>query len=214
MYPMRVPGTGKELKFLDQNYRQTATANILTLATSKDHQANPTTAVAAKVHLLNAIAEGSDANQRIGRQVTWKSILIRMHLAQNAAFSIANGGIIRMFLIYDAANNGSSTDIARTDLLSTITTNEWVITAPNLLDNRGRFRVIMDKIFTLDGLGGKGSMLNFKKFRRLNLPSLYKDNNAALSSIMVGSLWLMFLTTIQTDLPTGALSVRLRFADD
>lgn len=159
--------------------------------------------------LLNGLGEGASPVQRIGRQVIMKSILLQFALGFVATYK----GAIRVMMVYDSANNGATPTAAtlHTSLLA-----DTSIVSPNNLDNRERYRVLMDKRFTVDA-GVKSSIVLFKKFKRLNLPVQYKADDATSAGINVGALWLLVLNAgpvaTVTHLPDQYWYSRIRYWD-
>jgi len=198
-----------ELKYNDVSAANTvsgaAVNTFITLAGAGgwDPAANPP---GVTTLLLNGIQEGSDNTHRVGRTLVMKSVLIRFMIRQTTTTPALNqNGTVRMLLIYDAMNNGGAAPAI------TVPLAENSLASLNLLDNRSRFRVLLDKYFTMDD--GKGTIVNYKKFKRLNLPTIYKATGGDIGDINVGSL----LLYIQSDLvvaPFAQLRTRVRYRDE
>lgn len=160
--------------------------------------------------LLNGTATGTDFTNRIGRKVCWKSFLITgLIQVQDAA---VDANLWRIMVVYDSQPNGALPAI--TDVLTQATA-----TAPMNLNNRDRFRVLMDKMGTLgyynaaSGLADKTSTM-IRKYKRINLETIYDGTTAAIADIQSGSIFLLTIGTNANGLGSQCwIHVRMRFVD-
>lgn len=114
------PVRGGELKFKDLNVTLNPVANSTTFSLPI---------------LLNGLIPGSGASERIGRKVTWKSLLIRY--SHGLAVTSTGGAPLRILVIYDKQANAAAPFI--TDVLLADNFN-----SPNNLSNRDRFVTLFD----------------------------------------------------------------------
>lgn len=183
-----VAGTGAEKKYLDT---KTTNAAINVLAA-----ANPI--------LLNGVAQGTDATERVGRKVTWESILCRMRLGLNA--TTPTNSAYRIMLVVDKQAN------AAVPAMSDILQDTAYLTSPNNMANRARFVTLWDKKGDLTTSGD--AIIIEELFLRKKFQTVYSGTAATIGSIASGALYLC----IFGDAAANGLAVsgytRLRFSDD
>lgn len=115
-----------------------------------------------RFYMLNNMQEGVSSYQRVGRKINMKSILIRMAVVDLPALVLpanADVVVVRLALVYDGQSNGGFPSQA--DLFAGIIasggTPTYHILAPVNLNNRDRFLVLKDKIWTFP-VANTGSM--------------------------------------------------------
>lgn len=155
-----------ELKFTDVGAVVTLTAASTAFSTG---------------NLLNGIVPGSGADQRIGRKIIMKSLMLRWFVTLGA--TSAQGSPIRILIIHDKQANAVAPAV--TDILLT---NEFL--SVNNLSNRDRFTVLLDKI-----TAPIGTQNNFciggKKFKRFSLETIFNAGAAGtIGDITSGSVYL------------------------
>lgn len=179
-----------ELKFVD------TTNALVTLGAG-------TLAVGA---LCNGIVPGSGANNRIGRKIVMKSVLIRWSVALQA--TTVGGGSVRMMLVYDKQANATAPAV--TDVLVQNT-----FTSPNNLSNRDRFVVLWDEVTDSISINNNYS-ISGKFYKKLNLETMYNAGTAGtIGDITSGSLYVLIgnnggFTTAQ---PQITYETRVRYLD-
>ena len=92
------------------------------------------------VTLLNGVATGTDFTDRIGRKIVMRSLYLRGTLSPVDGITLDN--MCRVLIVYDMQSNGAAPAI--TDVLKSATS-----IAQLNMNNRDRFRVIMDKQFAV-----------------------------------------------------------------
>jgi len=169
-------------------------------------------AVAGATVLLNGVAQGSDYTNRIGRKTVMKSILFRANIYPKVDTASPVGATIRIMLVYDKQTNGALAAV--TDILNAATYLQ-----PTNLNNRDRFKILMDKFVTTNAnttaggnqtVAGGGTRL-VKKYIRCEHDVIFGGTGATVGDIQSGSL---FMVTISSS-ATYALdyNVRTRFID-
>jgi hypothetical protein len=184
---------------------------------------------------LNAMVQGSDFNERIGRQINMRKFVQKMWIQQN---DFAHAGIVRIMLVYDLQTNAAVFQIG--DLLQLQATSLKIHALQNL-DNRDRFKILYDKQYhfekgvfadsgdhsaartTYEILGGSNRTHRFiKHFKKFRLPVVYNSTNAgSIGDIQTGSLHLVVLSNIKTGDTHGApqnpvdffTQIRVRYYD-
>jgi len=150
---------------------------------------------AADITLINGCATGTDFTDRIGRKIIMKNLLIRAEFAPNTAVNNNIGEQVRFLVVYDMQTNGAAP--VTTDLLKSVATN-----APNNLNNRDRFRVLVDKYYAFPGVTYTAAAITngspvskvLKIYKRFNLETIYSGTTNAVGSIQTGALWVFCLS--------------------
>lgn len=188
------PVLGGELKFIDTSITFSLPFSATTFITP------------GGTNLLNGLARGTQMNQRVGRKVTMKSLLIRGTF-QIAATSTGNAPC-RVMVVYDRQTN--TTAPAITDVLLS---DEFL--SQNNLSNRERFSTICDYITKPVG-GGSNLQEAFTIFKKLDNPIMFNDGNAGtVGDISMGSIYMLVSQAggIATANPTLTVKTRIRFTD-
>lgn len=178
---------------------------------------------------INAISNGPEIYQRVGRKVYMKSVAIKGFVI-NAATSIQDLG--RIFLIYDSQSNGAFPSVA--DVISDF--NSAGVTTSGTssinLNNRQRFQIIRDHHITLPAVTNTAGVLtngpSFNDTTRYSfeinwfiklkgLEAIYNQlapgGGPDITEIASGSLFLMFVST-QADATYNFIGqTRLRYYD-
>jgi len=199
-----VPGMRTEKKVID--------TNSFTLAVE-----NATGSPA----LINGCIAGSQNFQRIGRKVNMKSLQIRGVLYP--ADLTTNAELTRMIVVYDKQANGAAPTFANVVSSQNIAgTVSSLATDMINLDNRDRFEIIRDKVFSF-GFGDATSgfapcpgSFEINEFIRLaDRPVIFNAGTAGtVGDIQSGSLYIFWIST-QANATGSTLqaSYRLRFID-
>lgn len=159
------------------------------------------------VTLLNGLTVGSGATDRVGREVLLRSI--ELHLVATVTLTTGIDQTHRYMLVYDRQSNGT---------LATIANIITAIGIPNVrnLDNRHRFKVLMDKRIHLDASGQGNSQQVIEFYRHLRHPMQFNSsNNGDEGDITSGSLLLVTIGSIAAGGTAGSClySTRVRFTD-
>lgn len=174
---------------------------------------NPAAAGTAGVlsSLLNPCAQGTDANQHIGRQTTTNSIYWNWHA--NMAATSVGGASLRLVIVYDKEAEGAAPTIAsgaQTDIF-----NADNINAKMNLNNRDRFIVLVDEL--VECIGTAGPQVQHRKgYRKVQLPQVFNAvSTATITAINTGSIYAVVWQDggITTAGPTTVLDTRVRFTD-
>lgn len=185
------PSKGGELKFCD-----TGLSTAITFGSS----------AWSTPQLVNAIAQGTDASNRIGRKIILKSLLIRYAIKLGSTSTF--GSQVRILVVYDKQANATAPAI--TDIL---TLDEYF--APNNLSNRDRFVTIFDH--TTEAISaGSNAQVGDTLYKRINLETIYNSGtDAAIGSIASGSVYLMFAQAGGLLTANGNINgrIRLRYTD-
>lgn len=139
-----------------------------------------------------------------------KSVQIRGMVRPNAN---ATSCVCRVMFVYDTQPNGALATIA--DIFQAATGDSMLN-----LNNRDRFKVLMDKQITMGFYNTTASssvadrtVTNIKKYKKLNLDTIYDGTTAAIGDVQSGALLLVTLGTLAGSVWELLATVRVRFAD-
>lgn len=165
------------------------------------------------VTLINGVATGTDFTDRVGRKIVMKSVFVRGIVFPDDVITL--NSLARIMLVYDMQANGAAPII--TDILKSATA------VANLnLNNRDRFKILMDKEFAVaktdntatQAVSGSPTCHRFKKYTRLNHEVLFNGTTAAVGSIATGALYLVTIgTQAAGDAASVTIATRIRFED-
>jgi len=178
-------------------------------------QANYTLDTTADIVLINGVATGTDFTQRIGRKINCCSVQLRgaIHVTNDGAQSNLDSMMCRIMIVEDSQSNGSAPAI--TDIL----TATGDPTAFNNLNNRERFKVHYDKMFTIPPYNtniatqNTNALPTINMYKKIWIPVIFEGTAASIGSIASGSLWLVTLSDNSGDQWRLSASVRVRFYD-
>lgn len=160
------------------------------------------------LNLVNGLARGNDWNQRIGRQVTFKSVQINFKVQYTQGESAPQTENVRLIVFLTKTIDGTAP--VGTDVVN----NDNVIADRNL-DNRRQYVILKDYKFSLTSLGREAFNLTY--YKRLSLKTQYNNGDTGLvGDIDYGAIYFMFIsdqTAISGFQPTILWSSRVRFID-
>lgn len=185
------PSSGPEKKFIDVSSPSTPSTALPTFSSGV---------------LLNGLATGTSASDRIGRKIIMKSIFLRY--AYQLQSTTTGGSPLRILVVYDKQANGAApaiTDILLTDNFS----------SNNNLSNRDRFVTLMDHMTDVVSVGNNYSVQGTVS-RALNLETVYNDLlTNGITAIASGSIYCFIAQTggALTAAPALTGRFRIRYTD-
>jgi len=165
-----VPGRRGELKYVDTAFQD----NVPDVG---------------KLVLMNGLAPGTGASERIGKKVVIKNCLIRMVLGvpTNTGATPLNG-FVRIMMVADKQANAAAPTVA--SILQAVSA-----IAPINMDNRDRFVVLYDYQTTIDQLGSRAGVA-VKKYKTLNITTAYNAGvSGTIADIITNSVYLLYIYT-------------------
>lgn len=170
--------------------------------------------VTGSVIPVNLSATGTDYTERIGRKTTNVSIQMRglIHPTSTSAVS----GLARVLCIYDAQVNGVTPSIS--DILIS-----GSAISPMNLNNRDRFKIIFDWVRPISSYNdinsglthqGGNDVHSIKKFKKINLPTIWDGTTAAIGSCQTGAIYMVFIGTTASGTYSCVWTSRVRFVDN
>lgn len=164
--------------------------------------------------LLNGLAPGTGASQRIGKKCHFRSLLLRYNLGANAAGATAFQGFVRVMIFLDTQTNATAPTVAQ--LLETVTAS-----SPMNMDNRDRFKVLYDQGVPISQAPTSSSDCRFMKiYKKLNVTTIFNNGTAGtVADITSGSIYLLSICeqagagAAPTTTPRYDFISRLRYDD-
>lgn len=176
-----------ELNFIDINFASAAmtTTNAL--------------------QVLNTCTQGDDATNRTGRKISVKSIFLRGYVT--CPSTSTTGGIVRIKIVWDSQANGSAP--SATDIF--VTDNAI---AANNLNNRERFKTLMEETLPVSVATGGPAVAYFERYIDVNMETIFNSGNAGtVADIQTGSIYLLHAYDgVATTAPNMRYYVRTRFS--
>lgn len=172
---------------------------------------------AGGVVLLNGCARGDDIGERDGRQITLRSVDIRMELQPIGTATSPHA--IRIIVFVDKQANGTAPTPA--NVLTLTGSAEATVSAQNL-EYRNRFWILSDKVYTF-GCEYGGAAVGVEKlvatrfWRSLNIKTTFNSGTAGtVADIATNSLYLLAISDTATAAQEPFLQFysRVRFTDD
>lgn len=172
--------------------------------------------------LLNGIGIGNDYDNRIGRQVHFKSIQMKLMLhPYDSTYLAYEGFSIRILVVLDKQSNGALP--ALTDVMSLGLTILNPVSLTNL-NTRNRFQVLVDEVMDMplcsisnNMYGGYTNYPILDLYRPLSITTTYSGSTSAISDIATNSIVLFAFG--EKSAPADSIgirlggSVRLRYTD-
>lgn len=159
------------------------------------------------VQLLNGISRGDEISERNGREVTMRSIQFDARVTVTSGTGVDQ--FHRVIIVYDNQTNAAALTAAQ--VLSVVN-----VTAPRNLENRRRFRIMMDKKIQLNASGEPGAQRLMRFYRRLRHPITFNSGDAAtVADITTGSMYVVVIGTEAAGATAGTIggSCRIRYQD-
>lgn len=181
--------------------------------------------IAGGMTLLHLPVLGSDYNQRIGRKTLVKSIYIRGRVAITnfiiqppGVSTIIPTGQARLIVFIDKQPNGAVPLIG--DLLNTAEPGSQLN-----LNNRDRFQIITDKIYSFDASLTNGTsyaffnqtQYNIKIYKKVSIETIFNGTNGGtIADINSGAIYMCWVGNANTQGggQTAIVSTRCRYVDD
>ncbi len=201
--------TNVELKFLDVDWDEAA--------------ANQSAGVISNTSSLVFIGQGVTESTRIGRKAVIKNIGWRGQLQLNgtdASATIQIAQTVRLMLVQDTQCNGAAPTV--TGVGGVLASANYQ--AFNNLVNKGRFRVLMDKVVTLNPQAGAGNgtandtssvQENFTWFKACDIPIEYSGvtDPSVIADIRTNNIFGILINSGTGSVVQMDSKLRFRFAD-
>lgn len=219
-----------ELKAIDTNIGLQMTGRVTTVNATGIPDGVDAINAGWQLQLLNGSIQGTTLYQRIGQKIVMNKLFMRLLISSTCAGAQNNNaGMTRAMIVYDAQANGTA--FSGTTLANAVLKTSAFVTSPQNLDNRERFRVLLDKtyysgvqVFGATGIEGVTSDRlenNCKKWKgSLKLDTMYNAGNAGtIGDIQSGALYLLVGTSVTNSVAANTITqcasgyCRVRFYD-
>jgi len=162
--------------------------------------------------LLNGLQVGTGPNQRIGRQVAIRSLLI--DYSCQIPGSSPSLGSVRVMVYIDRQCNGSIPATLANSILET----DPLHLSPRGLDSRRRYKILYDKLHDLSGINTAGqpsieSAKWFYKFRKPLECNYNAGNVGNATDIVTNAIWFVMFFSIASGAQAYAFN-RIRYTDN
>jgi len=191
-----------------------------------------------QLQLLNGVAQGTTLYTRIGQKIVMMTLVLKLTLstiANGAVAQVNNPGQVRIMVIYDAQAN--ATALTGATLSTALLKDNTSICSPQSLDNRERFKVLLDKYvqvgmfdFSATGLYGSTAAVPSTTDKACHYRGKYKaglkldevfngTSGGTIGDIQTGALYLLVGNSISNSIAanTAVLGIagysRVRFYD-
>lgn len=148
----------------------------------------------ASINIVNAMVQGSDIDEREGRKIRMKSLMVKLHITNEADLPLYSD-LMRVLVIYDKQANKAAPAIG--DLLDATT-----IQANKNINNRDRFTVLGDDVIRLDQSAQRTALTAgqhhwyYERFFSLgDRETTYADAAAGVGSVTTGALYVVYFGT-------------------
>lgn len=162
--------------------------------------------------LLNAVAVGTDYNNRIGRRINIETLNIKVFGFINTGINANPGDFYRVMVIYDKQSKGTTPSVG--DILQTPD-----FSSPLNLNNRDRFLSLYNNTHSINAYNTMaGSIINGDPkptideiYIDTSLETTYSGPNAIIGNITSGAIYLLTLTANSSI--NQVFNSRIRFTD-
>lgn len=160
---------------------------------------------AGSINLLNGMTQGDGPNNRTGTSIKMKSYEIKYGLQNNAT---AINTQCRVLLVLDKQSNGAAPVL--TDILQTNSPY-----SPRNLNNRKRFKILMDKRYSLSTAGPNNTNdSTYMKNVETHVQFFSTSNLGTIADISSNALYLVHCSDQATNFPTINYYCRVRYLDN
>lgn len=177
-----------------------------------DTPISATVSQTASLTLLNGMQNGNTATTRIGSKIDIKSLQMRMDMS-SVLSNVTLGSEIRLVILQDKQTNGA----APPNLASIMTSADYL--GMRNLDNRKRYKFLLDKTFVITPTGTEGQEQFYTKYLKWNrrpIQTEYNSTNAGtVADITTNSLYVLLVGDQVSASYTPGLNglFRIRFTD-
>ncbi len=189
---MKIKGRlNTELKFLDVSAAASAVA---------------VTSISANALQITELVQGLDEDERIGRQIKLKSVMVQVNLTIHA--TPATGGTTRVRVMMVQLWNAAGTRPTSGNFMNDVTD----IQSFNNLDQSRQYRILFNRIIVLDLV--KRPEVSFKIYRKMNTRVSYVAPTANAAGNGPGYIGLWIFDDETSNHATFDVKSRIRYIDN
>jgi hypothetical protein len=165
---------------------------------------NETLSNTPAIYYASLLAQGTDADQRVGMSIKLQHISIRLNAYIGTLTTVCQ---CRIAIVRDLENQGA--DPGWDDVFDS---NYSKSIAPPQEINEKRFSILFDEAFVIQPLSFQG----ITKFVEIphNGHIRYRTNGITSASAAEGALYMLLWTSATSNFPTVNFGLRMRFTDD
>jgi len=168
--------------------------------------------------LLNGLGPGTGASERIGMKASFRSIEFRV---DSYAGTTGVDCSIRCLIFIDRQSNGADPGPSSAAIIAALL-NSGEVRSPRNLANRNRFKILLDKAWTISAVTKDNANKCYKKYARFSKPIVTEYNTGTagtVADIATNAIFAIFVSTVDPAAnPTNKPSVypyfRLRYQDN
>jgi len=164
------------------------------------------------VTLLNGLVQGSDASNRVGNKVVFKSMYYQFGIQEDLSAlgtMQENADTVLVSIVYDRQPNGALPTYATIFKVAGNNSDPYALPDPNYKD---RFVILSQETFCISS-GGPNGVAGQRRFQTLNLPTKFNNTTAAITSIVSGSILLCAVAQSATSDVRLVGNIRLNYED-
>lgn len=172
---------------------------------------NDTAIVVGAVALMNGLVPGDAINQRDGRQVSIQSLQLKFRGENDSTSTGTNSrNAVRILAVIDKQTNAAAPAVG--DILDL--SGSSAIDAMRNLNNRKRFKILMDRRYAISTVGPANFVDEFY-LKRTNLcDTIFNAGTAGtVADITSGSMYLLYCSDTTTTPPSVIIQSRIRFTE-
>lgn len=158
-------------------------------------------------YLLNGMQTGVSEGLRNGRQTICKYLEIRLTLKKSLTTTVRS--FIRVMLLIDKSPQGAT--LVDDDVLKNFTTMAQPMDCLTNHDNRARFKILKDKVFSFDDTQNTQAHVKWN-INLKGLKTYFNINNVgSITDIEKGALYLVIFSSESTYTPSVSYNYRLTY---
>jgi len=183
------------------------------LAVDNDEPSNTlSTSATPTFFLLNGVQQGTAGNQRSGREVKPEGLRLALSSALN---SLVSSSLQRFLVVRDNECRGAQFAIA--DLLQYNTQGIDQLNSPVNFDNRKRFTILLDKVYTMNSCSALGTSWGVPfvhsefDLRLGGITHYYNTSSGTITDIDSGAIFLVCIGTSAANADSFGFSSRVTY---
>lgn len=168
------------------------------------HDFTPTTVgTTSEFTLINSVSQGDTQSSRNGNKIMCNYLTGNFDIKVDPSATVPTQ--FRVLFVYDKQTNGAAPTYAEiispTAIYGLRNVNEYY-----------RFKILYDKTFWVDNIGPSTKHVRFNK--KFKLQTRFDSTTGVVSAISMGSIYMVVVSSDNTNQPTFQGAVRLGFYDN
>lgn len=166
---------------------------------------------------MNLVAQGTDENERIGRSITIKKIMLRGMIYHSTVAALASASCLRLIVYLDKQCNGAAA--VSTDILEDGTATNNIVSFRNLANSK-RFQILFDNVWDLNpttarDTGPQAGDLRyyFSVYKNVNIPVEFDSTTGAITEIRSKNIG-VYVASTRDEEDSIVANFRIKFTDN